>query len=496
MFMELLVLAIGAVIGAVVVHFWWNGRHGVRLAEGLAGQKETVGRLEQEVAQARKQLERLAAAEERERAAREQAAAARASQAALQTQLDSEQARFEREQEKLRTEQERRQQGWENERQRLQNEAAERFRAVGELQVELDAEREKVVQRLGDLAAQREQFHAVATKVVEERTEAFRTANQTSVAEVLKPLREQMLTFEQRLVASHADSTKERTVLGEQVRSLMDLNNTLSTEAHNLTTALRGESKTRGAWGEVLLERILQSGGLQRDVHYRVQASARSEDGPRVQPDVVIELPDDRRLVVDSKVSLVAFQEHSEAETDAERADAVRRHVAATRQHVNDLEKRDYATVHAVSSFDFVVMFVPIEPAFLLAIQSDPGLWEYGWQRKVLMVSPSTLLFVVRTVAHLWRTEDQQKNARSIAEQAGKIFDKLASSLDDLDKVGRSLTTARETFDTAHRRLFTGRANVSQLAQRLKESGAATNRDLPDSVRKELGFADDAHDDE
>lgn len=366
---------------------------------------------------------------------------------------------------------------------RLTETLSEREAKVAELATQLEAERQHGPQALALLERQREataqQFKELAAQVLEERAKAFTESNQSHVEVVLKPFREQLEVFQKRVDHVYDIEGKERAALGEQVRQLMALNQQMSAEARQLTDALKGNTRTQGAWGEVLLERILEVGGLKRDIHFRTQVSSTHESGTRVRPDVVIELPQGRRLVVDSKVSLVDFERYTAASTESERDAAAQRHVASVRQHVDGLKSREYEGVDALSSFDFVVMFVPLEPAFLLAVSRDPGLWEWAWQRNVLLVSPSTLLFVVRTVAHLWKTEDQHRNAIDIARQGGRLYDKLVLATESIRNIGKELEQARTAYDQATSRLFDGRGNVLVQAEKLKQLGAATTKSLP-----------------
>ena len=440
--------------------------------------------LEQRVKAVQQELE---AANQKTRERAEEAAGAFAVQKQLRERLEERQSEVQQ----LLAQLERMRRDMNDERGRLHEEMEARKARISALQMELQNERVTIKERLQDLDLHRketsEQFRELATQIVEERTRAFRESNQTTIEGVLTPLREQLKAFGDRMEVTHSDSLRERTTLVEQVRQLMELNRTVSQEAHNLTTALKGESRTRGAWGEMILERILEAGGLKKDVHYRVQVSVRGESGQQQRPDVVIDLPENRRLVVDAKVSLVGYQEYTEAQTDEERQQAIRRHAASVRRHVQDLSGKDYSSLDEVSTVDFVIMFVPIEPAFLAAIQCDAALWEFAWKSRVLMVSPSTLLFVVRTVAHLWTSADQQKHAGEIARQAGQMYDKLAQSLNDFEKVKKSLDSAGETFQQAYARLYTGKGNVSRQAEQLRALGVKTSKTLPAHVIQALG---------
>jgi DNA recombination protein RmuC len=256
----------------------------------------------------------------------------------------------------------------------------------------------------------------------------------------------------------------------------MSLNQKLSEDAHNLTRALKGSSKTQGNWGELILERVLEASGLRKGIEYDVQESFTREDGSRVQPDVVIHLPDSKHLVVDAKVSLTAYEAHANAESDVARELALKGHVDSVRSHIKGLSEKNYQLLYGLKSLDFVVMFVPVEPAFMLAVAHDPELWQDAWKRNVLLVSPSTLLFVV---AHLWRQEQQTRNAQDIAKRGAELFDKLVGFIDDLQNVGSRLAQAQKAYEGAYGKLTAGRGNVIRQAEMLKELGVKPTKSLP-----------------
>lgn len=265
----------------------------------------------------------------------------------------------------------------------------------------------------------------------------------------------------------------------------MSLNRQLSDDAHNLTDALKGQSKTRGDWGELILERVLEVSGLRKDHEYTVQVSHTREDGSRVQPDVVIHLPDDRQLVVDSKVSLMAYLKYTEAGDDEQRSIAVKGHLNSIRTHISGLSGKNYQDLYGIKSPDFVIMFIPIEPAFALAISSDIALWQEAWNKNVLIVSPSTLLFVIRTVAHIWRQERQNQNAQEIAERGGRLYDKFKSFVDDLEKVGERIRQTQDSYERARGKLCNGSGNLIRQAEMLKELGVKPKRSIREEILEE-----------
>jgi DNA recombination protein RmuC len=262
------------------------------------------------------------------------------------------------------------------------------------------------------------------------------------------------------------------------VRQLMELNQHLSEDAKNLTRALRGSSKAQGTWGEWILEKVLEASGLRRGEEYVVQSSHTREDGTRALPDVILHLPEGRSLVIDSKVSLLAYEEFAVTENESERAAAGKRHMESIRAHIKGLSGKNYQTLYSLNSLDFVLLFVPIEPAFMLAVASDRDLFMDAWNRNVLLVSPSTLLFVVRTVAHLWRQEAQSRNAQEIAKRGAELYDKFVGFVEDMNSLGNRLKQAQSHYDDAYGKLSVGRGNLVGQAQKLRQLGVKPSKSL------------------
>jgi len=359
-----------------------------------------------------------------------------------------------------------------------------------------DAERASAQEKLQLLTEAKaelsNQFKTLASDILEEKARRFAEQNQQNLGTLLDPLRTQLSEFKGKVEEVYVKEGQERFALTEQVRQLMELNKTLSKDAVNLTNALKGSAKTQGNWGELILERVLEASGLEKGRVYHVQVSQRDAAGNLQQPDVVIDLPQDRKLVVDAKVSLVAFEQYASADTDDVRAQSVREHLASVRAHIKGLSAKNYQALYGVKSLDMVVMFVPIEPAFMLAVTSDESLFMEAWQRNVLLVSPSTLLFVVRTIAHLWRQEAQTRNAQDIAKRGAELYDKLAAFVGDLQKVGAKLKDAQSAYDEAEKRLSTGRGNVIRQAEMLKDLGVKSTKSLPGPLVDAAGDADEA----
>lgn len=355
-----------------------------------------------------------------------------------------------------------------------------------ELSTTLEAERSQNEEKLALLNEAREQlsnqFKALASEILEEKAKRFTEQNQTNIGQLLEPLKVKLTEFQGKVEEVYIKEGQERSALAQQVKHLMELNKQLSDDAHNLTRALKGSSKTRGNWGEMILEKILESSGLRKGYEYDVQESHTREDGSRVQPDVIIHLPEERHIIIDAKVTLNAYEEYANAEDDAERDSAVKRHVDAVRIHIKGLAEKNYQDIHGVKSLDFVLMFIPIEPAFMLAISHDNDLWQDAWKRNVLLVSPSTLLFVVRTVAHLWRQEQQNRNAQEIAKRGAELYDKLVGFVEDLKGVGNRIRQAQDEYSKAYGKFVDGRGNVIRQAEMLKALGVKPSKSMPVDV--------------
>lgn len=375
--------------------------------------------------------------------------------------------------------------------------ALEKARAERSVLVErLTAERRSAQEKIELLQQAREtlsdQFKALAAEILEEKSKRFAEQNQASIGQLLEPLRSRLQAFQGKVEEVYVQEGKDRSALAEQVRQLMELNRALGQDAKNLTRALKGSVKAQGSWGELVLERVLEASGLRKGVEYDTQESHTREDGSRAQPDVVIHLPEDRHLVVDAKVSLTAYEGYVIAEDDAGRQVAVRRHLDSVRAHIKGLAERNYQQLYGLGSLDFVLMFVPIEPAFMLAVTHDDALFMDAWQKNVLLVSPSTLLFVVRTVAHLWRQEAQSRNAQEIARRGAELYDKLAGFVDDLDTVGNRLAQAQKSFDAAYGKFTRGRGNLIRQAEMLRDLGVQPSKSLAAALVEQAAEDDEA----
>ena len=357
---------------------------------------------------------------------------------------------------------------------------------VAQLQKTLESERsvshDKLALLLDAKQALTDQFKALANEILEEKSKRFTEQNQTNLGSLLDPLKSRIIEFQAKIEDAYIKEGKDRTALGEQVRQLMELNQHLSEDAKNLTRALRGSSKAQGSWGELVLERVLEGSGLRKGEEYVVQTSHTREDGTRALPDVIIHLPEGRSLVVDAKVSLIAYEEFAVTEEEPLRLAAAKRHMDSIKGHIKGLSGKNYQALYGLNSIDFVLLFVPIEPAFMLAVASDRDLFMAAWTRNVLLVSPSTLLFVVRTVAHLWRQEAQSRNAQEIAKRGADLYDKFVGFVEDMNSLGVRLKQAQADYDDAHGKLTSGRGNLVAQAQKLRELGVKPAKSLAASM--------------
>ena len=372
------------------------------------------------------------------------------------------------------------------ERKRREEAESERIRLAKDLrglEERYEAERRSAAEKPQFLMDAKEalsaQFESLATAILEDKSKRFAEQSQANLGLLLDPLRTKITEFQRRVEEAYVQEGKDRTTLSEQLRQLLELNQMLSEDAKNLSSALKGSSKTQGTWGDLVLERILEASGLRPGDEYVAQGGLIAADGERHHPDVVINLPESRHLVVDSKVSLVAYERFASAATDSERQFALRQHLDSIRGHLKALSEKKYETTYALHSLDFVLMFVPIEAAFMLAVTNDRDLYMDAWQHNVLLVSPSTLLFVVRTVAHLWRQEAQSRNAREIAGRGGELYDKLVAFVEDLRTVGERLKSAQSAYAFAEQKLYRGKGNAIRQAEMLRDLGVKPKKQIP-----------------
>jgi DNA recombination protein RmuC len=323
------------------------------------------------------------------------------------------------------------------------------------------------------------EFESIAAKILKQNTAEFSVSNQKSITELLSPLKEKIQIFEKKVEDTYEKGLKDQTDLKAELKKLHDLNLKISDEANNLTRALKGDVKKQGNWGEMILERILERSGLTEGREYQKQESVLSENGQRFQPDVVIHLPDQKHIVVDSKVSLVAYERLVNSENEKDRGNHVREHLQSVRGHIKILSEKHYQHAQGFNSPDFVLLFIPIESSFSIAVQEDQDLFSFAWDNKVVIVSPSTLLATLRTIASIWQQENQNRNALEIARQSGALYDKFVGFIEDMESIGKSIDSTRKNYEMATNKLYTGSGNLVKRAENIKKLGAKTTKELP-----------------
>lgn len=322
------------------------------------------------------------------------------------------------------------------------------------------------------------EFQNIANKLLDEKSQKFVETNRNSLDVLLNPLKENIKAFEEKVEKVYNAEAAERNTLKGVITQLMDLNKQISDEAQNLTKALKGDSKKQGNWGEVILEKVLESSGLVKDREYRVQVSLTAPDGSRLQPDVIIDLPDDKHIIVDSKVSLIAYERLVNCETEDERRLYSRGHIESIRNHVLGLSSKNYHDLYQINSPDFVLLFVPIESSFSFAVQLDADLFSDAWDKKVVIVSPSTLLATLRTIASIWKQERQNRNVLEIARLSGTMYDKFAGFVSDMESIGKSIKSTQSAYEGAMNKLTEGAGNLTITAEKIKKLGAKANKQI------------------
>ncbi|MFT5561971.1 MAG: DNA recombination protein RmuC [Candidatus Azotimanducaceae bacterium] len=326
------------------------------------------------------------------------------------------------------------------------------------------------------------EFKNIANEIFDAKQKRFSEQSQTQLDGILKPLGERIQAFEKKVEDSYSNEARERFSLIKEVRNLQDINARISKDAINLTNALKGESKTQGTWGEVILERVLEKSGLVKGREYEIQFSAKAEDGRRLQPDVVVHLPEGKDLIIDSKVSLTAYERYCTADDPLVREAELGAHIQSLRQHIKQLSAKDYQNLTGIRTLDFVLLFVPVEAAFSVAVQQDSELFSAAFDKNIVLVAPSTLLATLRTIQNIWRYEQQNKNAQEIADRAGALYDKFVNFVVDLEDIGARLIAVQTSYDKAHNKLASGRGSLVGRAETMRELGAKVSKSLPQSL--------------
>lgn len=366
---------------------------------------------------------------------------------------------------------------------RLCSDAKARIASLG---TALEAERRQSTEALRLQQQHKEQlkteFENLAQKILDEKSEKFTRQNRQNLDTVLSPLREQLGDFKKRVEDVYDKESKDRAHLANEILHLKGLNERISQDAINLTNALKGESKTQGNWGEIVLERILENAGLREGEEFEREVQLNKEEGGHARPDVIIHLPDKHDLIVDSKVSLTAYEQAMALESGNEREALIKRHVRSLRSHIKSLSEKSYQTLQGVNTLDFVLMFVPIEPALHTAFAKAPEIFQEAYEKNIFIVSPTTLLMACRTVQNIWRSDAQSKNAREISRQAGNMLDKFVNFIEDLDKLGRQIDLAANTYQEAKKKLETGKGNLVGRARKIEQLGAKVQKQLPSTI--------------
>lgn len=353
----------------------------------------------------------------------------------------------------------------------------------------LEAEKKALEEKLAEHMQETEklnqkfktEFQNLANEILKQNTREFTESNRKQIGDILNPLKEKIEGFEKRVNEVYSTESSSRSELMGQVKSLMELNRKISEEANNLTNALRGDTRKQGAWGEFILEKILESSGLEKGVEYETQVFSRTEEGV-FRPDVIVHLPDEKYIVIDSKVSLVAFEAYANSEQPEERLRYLQQHIGSIRQHVKGLSGKNYQLKVQGESLDFVLMFVPIEAGFAEALRNDRELYSYAWDNRIVIVSPTTLLATLRTIASVWKQEKQNRNVQEIARLAGGMYDKFHGFVEDLQRIDRHLMQTKGAYEDAMSKLYTGKDNLLRKAERVKALGAKTSKDLPSQL--------------
>lgn len=365
--------------------------------------------------------------------------------------------------------------------------SADLDRQLAGLKSEYSGLQDKLADQKNELAEMQEQlkvqFENLANKILDEKSEKFTKQNKESMDLLLNPLGLKLEEFKKKVEETYEKGTQERSGLREQIKNMVQLNQQMSEDARNLTKALKGDSKAQGNWGEVILSSILEKSGLRKDEEYFTQQSETLEDGRRLQPDVVVKLPDEKFLIVDSKVSLTAFERYTSADDEQESASALKQHVLSVRAHVKGLSEKNYPQIYADKTPDFVLLFIPVEPAFAAALQSEPNLYNEAFEKNIVIVSPSTLLATLFTINTIWKRDRQNKYALEIADRGGALYDKFVLFAESLEEVGQRIEQTQKSYEEAKSRLSEGNGNVLRQVEMLKELGAKATKQLPESLK-------------
>ena len=357
----------------------------------------------------------------------------------------------------------------------LKADVSSRDTLIDGLNSKLDEENKRLIEQQKQLQTQ---FENMANEIFEKRSEKFAEQNQKNIDQILKPLGEKIKSFEQSVEDKYLKDQKNKAGLSEQIKLLQETNQKISQDANNLAKALKGDSKVQGDWGELQLEVLLEKSGLNKGVHFRTQNSLKDEEGNDKRPDCIIDLPDEKNLIIDSKVSLSAYEQYVNSEDELKKQVLLKQHLESIKKHIKDLAGKDYPNLYSINTPDYVLMFIPIEPALTLALQEDGEIFNLALNKNIILVSTSTLMATMRTVSFIWQQENQKKNVLEIARQSGALYEKFIGFTNDLESVGKAIDNAHKKYEAAQNKLISGRGNLVNSVEKIKKLGAKTNKSI------------------
>ena len=369
------------------------------------------------------------------------------------------------------------------------DEKTELVKSIAELETTLEKERENTIEKLKLLENSKEElkneFKNLSNEILEEKSKKFTETNKENIDGILNPLKEEFAEFKNRVNEVYKNDSNDRTALKTQIDGLKELNEKLGKEALSLTNALKGDSQKQGAWGEVILERVLEESGLHKGREYETQISFSTDDGKRQRPDAIVRLPNDKDVIIDSKVSITAYQNFQETEDENEKEQYLKDHLRSIKNHIKGLSLKNYEDIEEIRALDYVLMFIPIESAFMLAMENDRELFSEAFEKNIVIVTPSTLLVTLKTIQNIWRYEKQNKHAQEIAKRAGDLHDKFVNFTESLLEIGTNLDRAKKSYETSINRLKSGKGNLISQTNKIKSLGIKTKKEIPDILTEE-----------
>ncbi|WP_345993951.1 DNA recombination protein RmuC [Sulfurimonas sp. HSL-1716] len=373
----------------------------------------------------------------------------------------------------------------------LTEEYADSKSKIAQLETMLEKERQMSAEKLSTLEENKEhmklEFKELADKILASNSEKFSTQNKDALTKMITPIKEQFDAFKKQIDDVYIKEAKDRSMLQSEIKAIKEINHQMSTDAKNLTRALKGESKKQGIWGEMILERVLESSGLREGHEYERETSLHHEgDGSRFRPDVIVHLPDTREIIIDAKTSLRAYEQYINENDENDKNRFALLHVASMKKHVDELSAKDYTKLKGVETLDFIFMFVPIESALLMAMESDPTLFDYAFKKRVVLVGPTTLMVSLRAVENTWKYEHQQRNAQEIAKRAGLLFDKFVGFVESVEKLGKQIQTVQKTYEETYNKLHLGAGSITTQFQKLEKLGAAASKSIPEHIARQI----------